>query len=652
MAKSKSAPKPEQEEERIMVEYNCPGPTISRFHASRAQVRAIKGVVGSGKSSACAMELLLKAQEQRAVRGVRKSKWGIIRNTSPDLISTTLPDFLYWIPEHEGEGYIHVVTRQPPMRSRLKMLLQDRTIIDVEFVFRALDREDDVRKLKSLSLTGCWINEASEIDKAVVDMALARIDRFPHQRDGGASWSGLIMDTNPPEIDSWWYKMAEEERPEGWEFFNQPPAVLPVPRKSDDEPQRYVPNRGQDPRWPAAENIHNLNSGYDYYMRQLAGKNEEWIKVFLMGQYGVIAYGKPVYENYYNDNMHYANAPLEPFRGLPLIIGLDTGLTPAAAIGQITPSGELRIIDEACAVDMMGMKQFVEISLRPLLANQYAGMQHIMLCDPTGINMRSQVDSASATAFQFLLECGFHAELAATNNPQVRRDAVISYLTRMVNGKPAFQLSSKCKMLREGFLGKYQYRKRRMQSGIAYGAEPDKNIWSHVSEACLAGDSLVTMADHSLKAIKDIRAGDLVLTPLGPERVTRQWLVDDDAEVMTIRLKNNAQLTATPEHRFCTNERWKRLDDCEPGSTLCACLVSQTEVRPTGIKGIVTEPKRIPVYDITVENAHCFFANGILVHNCQYVACHGNTGGQHFGMQQNNRNRRREVVRKSARGWA
>jgi hypothetical protein len=36
------------------------------------------------------------------------------------------------------------------------------------------------------------------------------------------------MDTNPPDDDSWYYRVAEKEKPEGWEFFKQPGGLLEV----------------------------------------------------------------------------------------------------------------------------------------------------------------------------------------------------------------------------------------------------------------------------------------------------------------------------------------------------------------------------------------------------------------------------------------
>ena len=112
-----------------------------------------------------------------------------------------------------------------------------------EVIFIALDKAEDVKKLLSLELTGAFINEAREIPKAVLDAVTMRVGRYPSQRDGGPTWSGVIMDTNAPDEDHWWAIMSgdvpppefmsEEEveqlvKPRDWEFFSQPGAMHAV----------------------------------------------------------------------------------------------------------------------------------------------------------------------------------------------------------------------------------------------------------------------------------------------------------------------------------------------------------------------------------------------------------------------------------------
>ena len=126
--------------------------------------------------------------------------------------------------------------------------------LDLEVLFLALDRDEDVRKLMSLELTGAWLNEAREIPKAILDALTGRVGRYPPIRDGGPTWSGILLDTNPPDTEHWWYRMAEVETPADYQFFRQPAGT------SEE-----------------AENITNLPT--NYYQRAAAGKDPDWLKV-------------------------------------------------------------------------------------------------------------------------------------------------------------------------------------------------------------------------------------------------------------------------------------------------------------------------------------------------------------------------------------
>ena len=52
--------------------------------------------------------------------------------------------------------------------------------------------------------------------------ATGRVGRFPPAKGSAKGWSGIILDTNPPDTDHWWYRLAEEEQPKGFKFFSQP----------------------------------------------------------------------------------------------------------------------------------------------------------------------------------------------------------------------------------------------------------------------------------------------------------------------------------------------------------------------------------------------------------------------------------------------
>ena len=74
----------------VTLTYNIAGPTIDAFHLSDAFVKMLLGPIGSGKSSAACMEILMRAAAQnKGPDGVRRSRWAIIRNTEPQRIGST-----------------------------------------------------------------------------------------------------------------------------------------------------------------------------------------------------------------------------------------------------------------------------------------------------------------------------------------------------------------------------------------------------------------------------------------------------------------------------------------------------------------------------------------------------------------------------------
>lgn len=355
-----------------------------------------------------------------------------------------------------------------PISSHVKLPLPDGTTVDMEVLFFPLDRPEEVGKLRSLELTGAWINEASEVAKAVFDMCTQRVGRYPSARTGGASWYGVILDSNFPDDDHYLYRLAEKDRPQGWEFFKQPGGLL---FKGGDygDAANYEPN-------PLAENTKNLPGGHGYYFRQLPGKSRDWIKVFVLAQYGSVVDGKPVYPEY-NDDLHCK--PCKPYPNLPLLLGFDYGLTPACVICQVSPRGQFLVLDELVAQDM-GINQFARDIVRPHLAMNYPKMTFQAVGDPAGLGRK---DTDEKTCFQALAEEGIPCVPASTNAFAGRREAVAKYLTKLIDGKPAFQVDPKAEHIRRGFNGRYQYKRVQVSGDERYRDVPDKNEYSHPHDA-------------------------------------------------------------------------------------------------------------------------------------------------------------------------
>ncbi|MEW5773338.1 MAG: hypothetical protein AB1916_07410 [Thermodesulfobacteriota bacterium] len=433
------------------VEYTAL-PTLARFHASDAFVRGVMGPVGSGKSTAMCMELMRRAREQApGPDGVRRTRFAVIRNTVRELRDTALRTWLDWFPPDLFGPFL-----KTEMIHRVR---QDGVECDV--LFRALDSPADVKKLLSLELTGAWVNEARELPKAVVDALADRVGRFPSRREGGATWAGLILDTNPPDTDHWWYRLAEIERPRGWEFLRQPGGLL-------ESKGTFAPN-------PAAENLANLPPGY--YARAASGRSPDHVRVYHCAQYGFTCDGRPVFPEY-ADAVHCAPEPLEPVGGVPLVVGLDFGLTPAALVAQRAPNGRWLWLDELVAEDM-GVARFGRLLL-DLLHGRYSGFSVDVWGDPAGA-ARSQTDER--TAFQVLHALGVDARPAPSNDFTLRREAIAAPLSRLVDGKPGLLVSPRCATARRGLAGGYSLRRLALAGTERFADKPDKNRFSHVLDA-------------------------------------------------------------------------------------------------------------------------------------------------------------------------
>jgi hypothetical protein len=426
----------------LKIDYKPPGRTVSAFLKDDSFFRGLMGPFGSGKSTACIMDILRRsAMQAPGPDGTRRTRWAIIRNTYPELRTTTIKSWHQWIPPQIGRW----VDAGPPTHHIVEGGL------DMEVLFIALDRPDDIAKLLSMELTGAWINEAREVPKAVLDGLTGRVGRFPSVMLGGCSWSGILADTNPPDSDHWWYRLAEEERPQGWAFFKQPGG-----------------------REPDAENIANLPT--DYYARQVAGKDEDWIRVYVDGQYGFVRDGKPVYPEF-RDSLHAKDFELQPHWGIH--IGIDFGLTPAAVFGQRSPMGQWRWHSELVTEDM-GATRFAE-QLRRVMAERYPGMAVASITgDPAGEG-RAQTDER--TPFQILRAANIEAVPAPTNDFTKRRESVAVALGRLIDGEPGLIVHPNCRMLRKAMAGGYQYKRVQVSGEERFRDAPDKNMYSHVAEA-------------------------------------------------------------------------------------------------------------------------------------------------------------------------
>ena len=439
-----------------------PTPTAAHFHRDESFIRAVMGPVGSGKSVMCIIELLAKAMAQKPFNGVRKSRWALIRSTYPMLWSTTIKTFRDWIP-HD----ICPVKQTAPVSGRLKRTLPDGTIIDAEFIFLALDRPQDIEKLKSLELTGAFMNEAGIMNPRILDVLKGRVGRYPRAAEGGWTWKGIIMDTNPPPINGWFYKLFELEKPIQHVIYKQPPPLFydPIQAKYFLNPQAENVRGHASPTQPYVE-------GYRYWLDQLPGNDPEYIKTMILGQYGSIYEGRPVYTSW-NSYLHKGRAPIHPEYGLDIVVGFDFGLMPAAVVTQVSRTGQLRVLQEIIG-HRVTLKEFITKQVTPQMQQNYSMFNVKYVGDPH--NDKSSL--ASLDTYQQMKQQGYEVKRAFSNKYAWRLRAVEYYLNRM----EGFMVDPTCTMLIEGFAGGYRYKKE-AEGELNKRPDPAKNDFSHPHDA-------------------------------------------------------------------------------------------------------------------------------------------------------------------------
>lgn len=146
--------------------------------------------------------------------------------------------------------------------------------------------------------------------------------------------------------------------------------------------------------------------------------------------------------------------------------------------------------------------------------------------------------------------------------------------------------------------------------------------------ACLAEHELVMMGDMSTKRICEIEVGDMVCTPNGSRKVTAVYN-NGIRECYRLVWNDGSATIATGNHKFLFHDKdtgeevWRSVDEVSslyqkgPRSSLNAVRITQEGKHSDFLLCEVSKFRTCNVYDIQVEEVHCFvMANGVVSHNC------------------------------------
>jgi hypothetical protein len=482
-----------ERDEHGRVVYRPDGATLRGFMRSNARVRIIRGPIRSGTSSMCCHEIWRRACAQApGPDGMRRTRWAVVRNTYPDLSQSTVKTWLAWFPEKDFGRFIW----SKPMVHTMR-----KGEVHCEVVFIALDKPEDVSKLRSTEWTGIWFNELEYIPKELFDEAESRAGYYPAIKDGGCTWSGIFGDMNAPTEDNWVVMMTgevplpddmpEDERrqyewPEGWDYFVQPTGLIEEFGPDGKTVESYKLN-------PKAENLRWIPriNGRALYLETIKGKSKRWIDSRIMNRITAPIDGSPVWPMFVEET-HVAKTPLRYNANWPLHVGLDFGRRPAAIFGQLIGDrwqiiGEIYGTDEGASVFAPRVRRWIIDNCRGLLDGEANSdfeaairLGRLRLHgDPKGAD---KVQSDDTTAYDVFRDHGMRVSPAPvpSNNVRTRIEAVEFVLNGMREGMPRFLLSPNCRKLKMAMAGGYHFKKGDFQK-----IEPmkDANGYSDVSDA-------------------------------------------------------------------------------------------------------------------------------------------------------------------------
>lgn len=210
----------------------------------------------------------------------------------------------------------------------------------------------------------------------------------------------------------------------------------------------------------------------------------------------------------------------------------------------------------------------------------------------------------------------------------VFRDVVSGRGTKLIGG---IELPHKAKIVRaQGFIAQAEARHVRVKKAHWTSDFLDELLQfplSDLCDQCVASGTLIATARGDVP-VERMQGSDFVWTRQGLFPILRVWCTSKDAETRRLTLDDGRAIDATSRHPFwCEGEGWRCLDDLDTGKVLLtsassaessfspqvgdgafalsrACVIS---IGPSGEQ---------PVWNLTVDGPPEYFANGILVHNC------------------------------------
>lgn len=411
------------------------------FHRSQAMYKAMVGALGSGKTATLCVEGILLSMEFPGNVGL------IARNSLPELKTTTLKRFFEFLPEP-------AIIRWNKTDRELLIRTQGNKPSLIHF-----GPLDELGRYKSLELGWFGVDEA---DQMTEDMWLTLCGRL---RLKGVRYAAMLA-TNPTSTRHWIYKRFVESPPQGYEVF----------RSKTLDNAKYLP---------------------DGYVDQLKNNYpEDWQRRYLEGEFGVIQEGDPVFPDF-KPTTHSRLTKHIP--GRTIMRGWDFGYHhPCVVFAEFDDLQRLRVLRT-----VLGEDEDLEDSFAPRIIrysnDQFLGAKFEDFCDPSGVQKKDSGKPSISILNNLRIYPRFRQARVEERVMELRK-----LMRLQIEGEPAFQIDPTNHYLIEGFLGGYQYGKKKEGE---VSDEPKKDgFFDHgqdalgyiIANTCMMGVSTQTFSDFDI----------------------------------------------------------------------------------------------------------------------------------------------------------
>ena len=464
-------------------------PSMAILHRSNALERLMRGPVGSGKSHGCLMDIAMRCALQSPCRdGIVRNRALFARGTYQELKETTFDLWMNLFPRTE-------ISLSPPIHGVLKQRfrgIDGRSVSgELQLLGCGMDQPKAESHVRSNPFSIAYMEEVQYIAERMKTYVVERLGRYPLKNmapegvgPGYFKNLGLTMNTNSSVEGDWCWDFEQKADGVNSIAVVQPPAMF-AEWDGDLDGWRYIPNVGQNKGvWPA-ENVENINEGWNYYFKLLRGGNDEdYIRRNVLNLFGTRLNGRAVFPEF-SRAWHVPESGVKPPPPKSRVFcGMDFGNTPRAVLMYVNEFGQIcvwKTLSRDCHAEM-----FISTMLRPAIMSANLNPGNVVVYgDPAG---KSKDQLSGRTYLGMLCDAGFDAQapVLPNNDIPIRVETVRQVLTRTtVNGRPMVIIDKSCEELIRGMSGGYVMGRSRGPGGKWVDSDkPDKKCqYSHICDA-------------------------------------------------------------------------------------------------------------------------------------------------------------------------